>query len=260
MTDLVLCIDSGNTRLKWGMRHGDQWLAQGATTHAQAAQIQLPQVPVRIVACNVAGAAGREAVEALAQRLAIVPEWLRPQAAQCGVTNRYEPPSQLGADRWAALIGARTLHQGDCMVVNCGTATTIDVLDAAGVFRGGLILPGLDLMRSALADGAAELPAARGAYRELPTNTFDAIASGAIHATLGAIERMSRRIASTDNAPTAVGTAHAGAAQLVGRQGLRYLCVLSGGAVGAIAPYLELPSRVVDNLVLEGVARIAVEK
>ncbi|MDP2793238.1 MAG: type III pantothenate kinase [Sulfurisoma sp.] len=239
---MILCIDSGNTRLKWGLRDGDVWLVLGAVAHAQAGALQLPHAPVRIVACNVAGAGGRAAVEGLARRLGLAVEWVRSQAARCDVVNRYEAPEQLGADRWAALIGARGLHAGPCVVVMCGTATTIDVLDADGVFQGGLILPGIDMMRAALADGTADLPVARGEVRDLPRNTFDAIASGAVDATTGAIERMARRVAGAvprDTAPH------------------NFLCLLSGGAAGVIAPRLTLPHRVIDNLVLEGVARIA---
>jgi type III pantothenate kinase len=230
---MILCIDSGNTRLKWGLRDGDDWVAQGAVAHARAGDLQLAQAPARIVACNVAGSAGTTAIAALSRRHGIAVEWVRSQAAQCGVTNRYEAPEQLGADRWAALVGSRSLHQGACVVVMCGTATTIDVLDGAGIFQGGLILPGLDLMRAALADSTADLPTARGEYRDLPRNTFDAIASGAIQATLGAVERMAAPL------------------------GANVDCIIAGGAAALLTPHLALPHRVFDNLVLEGVARIA---
>jgi type III pantothenate kinase len=239
---MILCVDSGNTRLKWGLRDGEAWLATGAVAHVQAAALELPQRPSRIVACNVAAAAGGDAIEALARRQGLAVEWVRSQAAQCGVINRYDNPDQLGADRWAALVGARALRQGTCLVVMCGTATTIDVLDGAGVFQGGLILPGLDMMRAALADSTADLPTARGEVRELPRNTFDAIASGAAEATLGAIERLARRLASAGRVDAA---AH------------DFAVLLSGGAASVLAPRLVLPHRLVDNLVLEGVARIA---
>jgi len=242
---MILCIDSGNTRLKWGLRDGDAWLATGAISHAQAATLALPQAPNRIVACNVAGAAGSAAIEALARRHGLAAEWVRSQATQCGVVNRYDNPDQLGADRWAALVGARALQAGACLVVMCGTATTVDVLDGDGTFQGGLILPGLDMMRAALADSTADLPTARGEVRELPRNTFDAIASGAVEATLGAIERMSRHHRRSASAVRLDTAPH------------NFLCLLSGGAAPALAPRLELPHRVFDNLVLEGVARIA---
>lgn len=235
----LLCLDAGNTRLKWGLRDGGAWIARGAIAYDDTEKLagQLPARPQRMIACNVAGPAVAARIEALAADLGVPLDWFKSSTAACGVTNGYANPTQLGADRWAALIGARGLHQGPAIVVMAGTATTIDALDADGNFRGGLILPGLDLMRSALARNTAGLPEARGMYRDFPTNTDDAIVSGTLHATLGAIERMAarlRRIASAD-----------------------YLAVLSGGAADLLAPHLDLPLRRVDNLVLEGLARQA---
>lgn len=228
----VLCLDCGNTRLKWGLREGGAWTGQGALS--LAALEGLAVTAERIVACNVAGAKGRAAIEALATRLGLTPDWVQSRPQQCGIRNGYEHPEQLGADRWAALIGARALHPGPALVVMSGTATTVDLLDGDGNFLGGLILPGLALMGEALAAGAADLPATAGAWRERPRNTFDAIASGAVEATAGAMERMFRRLAGPDA-----------------------LCLLSGGAAPALAPRLGIPHRTVDNLVLEGLARIA---
>jgi type III pantothenate kinase len=233
---MILCLDAGNTRLKWGLHDGAQWFAQGALPHAEIGQIatSLPCPPKRVLACNVAGPGVAARIEALAAGLGASLDWFRSSPACCGVTNGYAEPTQLGADRWAALIGTRSLHAGPALVVVAGTATTVDALDADGRFRGGLILPGLDLMRTALARNTAGLPEARGQYRTPPTNTEDAIVSGALHATLGAIERMARR-----------------------RTGADFCVVLSGGAAGAIAPHLDLPFRHIEYLVLEGLARAA---
>ncbi|MDP2824745.1 MAG: type III pantothenate kinase [Sulfuritalea sp.] len=230
---MILCLDAGNTRLKFGLRDDRGWRLQGALDYRDFADLalQLPQKPTRIVACNVAGEAIRLRIEALAGSLDVPLAWLTSSATACGVKNGYEQPEQLGADRWAALIGARALHAGPAVVTMAGTATTIDALDDQGRFRGGLILPGLALMRSALARNTADLPHAAGHYRTQPTNTDDAIVSGAIHATLGAIERIH---ATLDKAA---------------------LCLLSGGAAAELAPHLHLPYRLIDNLVLEGLAR-----
>lgn len=232
---MVLCLDAGNTRLKYGLRQGDEWRAVGALDYAEVDSLakRLPAAPERIVACNVAGSAPGKQIETLARRLRIPLDWLSSSAVACGVSNGYDTPPQLGADRWAALIGARTLHADACVVVVAGTATTIDVLDAQGRFLGGLILPGLALMRSALAQNTAGLPHAKGRYRALATNTDDAIVSGALHSTLGAIDR--------------VRTA----------QGKALACLLSGGAAVELVPHLSRPYRVIDNLVLEGLARFA---
>jgi len=235
---MILCLDAGNTRLKCGLFDGSGWRMQGALNYQAFDDLvaELPARPTRIVACNVAGEAVRLRIEALAGSLGLPLDWLTSSAAVCGVTNGYDNPRQLGADRWAALIAARAMHAGPCVVVMAGTATTIDALDANGLFRGGLILPGLSLMRAALAGNTAGLPQATGQFRSQPTNTDDAIVSGAINATLGAIERIR--------------------ATLDGE----VLCLLSGGAATELAPHLDLPHRLIDNLVLEGLARYSVLK
>lgn len=229
----ILCIDSGNTRIKWGLREDEVWREQGTCGAGELDRLAL--APERIVACNVGGAAPRQAIETVASRLHLPVEWVTGRPEQCGVTNGYECPEQLGADRWAALIGARGLHAGDCLVVMCGTATTVDLLRADGRFEGGLILPGLDMMRAALASGTADLPAEVGHYADRPRNTLDAIASGALQATAGAIERMFRQLDPARDP----------------------LCLLSGGAAAGVSPRLTIPHQVVGNLVLEGLARIA---
>lgn len=231
----LLCLDAGNTRLKYGLFEDDGWRVQGALNHEAVDSLieQLPAQPARIVACNVAGEAMRLRIDALAGKLGLPLTWLASTRAACGVTNGYDTPGQLGADRWAALIGARALHAGSCVVVMAGTATTIDTLDDKGFFRGGLILPGLNMMRAALARNTADLPHAAGHYRPQPTNTGDAIVSGAIHATLGAIDRVRTTL------------------------GGDALCLLSGGAAGELAPHLQAPCRLIDHLVLEGLARFA---
>ena len=232
---MILCLDAGNTRLKFGLRAGGEWRVQGALDYVAFDSLtrELPAPPTRIVACNVAGEPARQHIEALAARIRVPLAWLQSSAVACGISNGYDKPQQLGADRWAALIGARALHDGPCIVVMAGTATTIDALDAQGRFRGGLILSGLSLMRSALAQNTAGLPHAKGRYRTLASNTDDAIVSGALHATLGAIERIRA-------------TQEAGAT-----------CLLSGGAAVELVPHLSRPYRVVDNLVLEGLARFS---
>lgn len=240
-----LCLDCGNTRLKWGSYDPEQhrWLAQGALLLSDIGRLPAEvraqpgfRQPSRIIACMVAGHEARAAIEIGASALGAPLRWNISQAAQAGVSNAYDDPGQLGADRWAALIGARHVHpQGACLVVTAGTATTIDHLDADGTFRGGLILPGVDLMRTALAHHTARLPLAAGDFQLLPRDTRSAIASGCLQATAGAVERMFRPLAACPDS----------------------LCLLSGGAAESFAGLLDIPVRRVENLVLEGLARIA---
>ncbi len=235
---MMLCLDSGNTRLKWALMEDDQWTAGGALLPAElgqlASSVKAFPSPTRIIGCNVAGTARAQEIETALSGEVL---WIAPVRQQCGVTNGYDAPEKLGADRWAALVGARALHRGDALVILAGTATTIDVLDAHGRHHGGLILPGLDMMAKALASGTADLPAAKGCYQPQPRNTHDAIVSGAIHATLGAIRRMFDTLAEKRGAT----------------------CLVSGGAAEALLNQLDLPNRRIDNLVLEGLACIAAE-
>lgn len=238
---MLLCIDCGNTRIKWGLHDGRRWLKRTALALADLDRLErefsgLP-APSGVIACSVAGEEARHAVETSVHAFGLPLTWLVSQPAQCGVTNTYTDPAQLGADRWAALIGARHLFQGDCLVVNAGTATTIDVLDRNGVFQGGLILPGIDLMRASLAGNTARLPLTDGACLPLPRNTADAIASGALQATAGAIARMYAHLAAAEGS----------------------ICLVTGGAAATLLPVLEVPWRAVDCLVLEGLVRIARE-
>ena len=188
---------------------------------------------------NVAGSRVRAAtIRALeAWPDAPAPHWLVPQDAQCGVVNSYRNPAQLGSDRWAALIGARhLLGPRPAMVVVCGTATTIDFLTGEGVFKGGVIMPGVGLMLRSLHEGTAALPDQGGEFFTYPTQTVDAIASGCQHAQAGAIERM---FANEQRVEPDVA------------------CILSGGASGAVAPRLSIPFQLQENLVLEGLYQIA---
>jgi len=240
---MILVLDSGNSRLKWALYGPRGWVAQGIVPNPELATLavrdwQTLQRPARAIGVNVAGEAARVRVEGQLARWRLPVEWLVASAAAGGVVNSYATPSQLGADRWASLVAARRRMLEDeavaasCIVVNAGTAVTIDALDADGVFRGGVILPGLRMMLQSLSERTAGLKIAPGGYQEFPTSTPDALYSGAMQAICGAIEQMRLRL-TEDGAPAR--------------------CFIAGGAAPEIAPHLSGPVVVVDNLVLEGV-------
>ncbi len=230
-----LLIDAGNTRVKWALVRDGYWLDHGALEHDRIGTLTQAiegHSLVSVLGTNVAGA---RVADAIAAALPLAPRWLAACERCCGVINRYDDPAQLGADRWAALIGARAASPGPLLVVSAGTATTVDLLSADGEFLGGLILPGEALMRRSLARDTADLPLAEGEPVDCPRNTHDAIVTGCLQAQAGAIERMYRRIAEQPRA----------------------LCMLAGGAAERIAPLLALPLRRIDDLVLRGLERIA---
>lgn len=227
----MLLIDAGNSRCKWAR------LELGVRTHGGVADnadwrelqrsfAELP-FPSRILISNVGGDAMMQRLRTLCSGWPVSPEFIAARGEQCGVRNGYEYPGRLGSDRWAALIAAWRRMRRACLVVNCGTATTIDALSSSGEFLGGLILPGVTLMRQSLLLSAAQLKELDGNLCDFPRNTADAIHSGVLRATLGAIEHQYALL-------------DAGG------------CILSGGAAGEIGPCLGMPVERVDNLVLEG--------
>lgn len=223
------------------MHDGREFVRDGWVAHAQLEELgrdwaPLP-APARIVVANVAGDALRARLDRLFALWPVPAQWVVAARTQCGVTSSYDDPAQLGPDRWAALIGARALCTGPCLVVGSGTAMTVDAMDASGAFLGGIIVPGFDLMHEALARNTARLSAERGDFAAFPHNTRDAITSGAIQALGGAVERMREEmIAAGHGEPT---------------------LLLAGGAAGLVAQRLAFPQRTVDKLVLEGLVRIA---
>jgi len=244
----ILAIDSGNTRIKWGYRDGETWTRVGVLTHDEsaglAAALALLPAPDRVAIANVAGGGAARVIEAACMPL-VKPEaqsssivWAASRPVQCSVVNRYADAAQLGVDRWAALIGARHSHAGACLVVCAGTATTVDMLSSSGEFRGGVILPGVALMKQSLASNTAQLPFAEGAYVDEPRNTADAIETGVLHAQAGAIGRMYAQLERSEG-------------------GGNVMCLISGGAAAGIATCLAISYRLSDHLVLDGLAKIA---
>jgi type III pantothenate kinase len=229
----MLLLDVGNSRIKWAKVECGKWLQQGATGIAEWPVLRQVfatlEQPHKILVSNVAGDEAAQQVRAACAAWRCPVEFINAKAEQCGVRNAYDQPAQLGSDRWAALIAAWHHERAACLIVSCGTATTIDTLSGAGEFLGGLILPGVDMMRRSLAAGTAQLEAEDGSWREFPRNTADAIASGTIQATVGAILRQYG---------------------LLGVSGAR--CLLCGGAADYLQPHLGLPLLRMDNMVLQG--------
>jgi len=243
-----LAIDIGNTRLKWALYASAQQpgvtpLAHGAVfleTIDELAEGDWRHLrpPAAMLGCNVAGDAVRRRVEEQLDIWDIAPRWVVPNRHEAGVTNGYDHPARLGADRWVALIGARERLRargaGVCpvLVVMIGTAVTVDALDPDGHFLGGLILPGHGIMLRALEGGTAGLRVPTGEVRTFPTNTSDALTSGGTYAITGAIERMHRYLARRCGQPPAT--------------------LITGGAGWKVAPFVELGHELVESLIFDG--------
>jgi type III pantothenate kinase len=238
---MMLAIDAGNTRIKWGVHDGRGWAAAGAIATSDSTRIAdawstLPRLEAAI-ASNVAGTDVARNLAAACGARGMTLRIIASQAAQAGVVNGYRDPAQLGADRWAALVAAHAAGGGHKLVVNAGTALTVDALTAEGRFLGGIIVPGPALMRRALDRGTAGLRLTEGTYADFPGTTPDAITSGALQACVGAITRMAEAMAARGSPAARV--------------------ILSGGAAGEIAGLLPMPHAILENLVLDGLVVIA---
>lgn len=236
-------FDLGNSRLKWVRADalGKQPAqAQGHDGRLDASTLAMACADVcpgdRAWVASVALAAGEGLLAALRQRGALaVPAQTR--AACAGVRIAYAQPLRLGVDRFLGLLAAHARAPQPWLVVNVGTAVTIDLLGADGVHHGGLIAPSPTLMREALTRRAVQLPAAGGTVLDFAGDTADALASGAILAARALVERSVR------------------AARR--RLGVRPGVLLSGGGADALREGWRLPLQGAPELVLEGLARYA---
>jgi type III pantothenate kinase len=239
-----LYIDIGNTRVKWAWGHAGQLHDHGAmTVNKQAVADCLPQILGKqpmdgIFIASVVSAQWREQIQQFLQRGAYPqPQWAQSES-RCGkLISGYAQPQQLGVDRWLAMLAATTYQTGPLCVVSCGTAVTVDGIDADGQHQGGIILPGLRLMMDSLQQRTELIgQQARSAIHDhLADNTRDAVNAGCISAIAGAVRHTH--------------------AQLALKNDDKVICLLSGGDAKTIEPCLDgINVSVQPDLVLQGLA------
>ncbi len=243
----ILLIDLGNTRLKWCALADANGSLTGvrATPHAgvdfeNALRAGLQSQPwQRIWIASVGPPDVQARVErACHELLPGVPiDYARSLAQYGGLRNGYDTPSQLGVDRFLALLAAsERWPQQRVLIASIGSAVTLDLLEPDGSHAGGLIAPSPAGMRSGLAGLAPQLAVADApAGTAFARDTASGIASGCTLAVVGLIEYC-MRVAAQDSAP---------------------VLVLSGGGAAALAPHLAMAPSVLPYLVLEGLARYA---
>jgi len=182
----MLTIDIGNSSIKWAIwQDGQPILAEKDRYHKEAIQHAFdeifsgaPKQEKVWVAC-VASSDVEKALTAWMQRQwSIDPVFLASQNEFGGVLNAYPNPSELGTDRWAALLGARSLYKTPVCIVDIGTAVTVDLMDVEGIHRGGRIMPGINMMRTSLLHNTIGVNAVEGECPGFAINTADAVSSG----------------------------------------------------------------------------------
>ncbi len=242
---MILLLDAGNSRIKWGLWHASAWQGRGAVPVAEPetlGKVLAEAAPSWVGVSCVAGDAVRTGLAKVFDQAGVEVFWLKPMAAGHGLVNRYARPETLGVDRYAALIACCRSGLAPCVVASAGTALTVDALTGDGEFLGGMILPGASLMRGALATGTAAVSETGGIKESFPRSTGVAVETGiwtAIPATVAAMH-----------------------ARLSGQLGQAVTTVITGGDAGRLADSLSefaLSGTVKINeyLVLEGLLWVA---
>lgn len=246
MSELVLAFDVGNTRVKVGSSAsgGPDWIATDSVSH----DADLGDWLARFVArhgerrCSAAIASvnqemsdrlrGQLSRQEIPIRLIIDSPWL---LAHTDLRCDLEAPATAGVDRLLSAIAALQREPGRAVIViDCGSAITVNLTTADRVFRGGAILPGVRLMAEALAAGTAALPRVHldGEAKAVGRSTVQAIRSGIHHAITGGVERLVGRMVADLPKPPAV--------------------YLTGGDAPLVRRGLGLDCPIAPHLVLEG--------
>ncbi len=246
----ALLLDVGNSRLKWGVSEDRHIRRTGHISQQQIREqgltvltAKLPRRVDTIFASNVAGSTFATRLSGvLGMHCNAQVHFARSEREACGVTNAYRQPRRLGVDRWMAMIGAWAEVESACLVVDAGTAVTLDAIDDDGQHLGGQILPGVALMAEALAARTSDIPAMqrRAASQErsvrmFATSTAAAVGHGAMNAVVGAIER---------------------AAWVMDEEGMSPSIFLTGGDSSRILKSLGEESLHRPHLVLQGLATV----
>lgn len=184
----AIAVDVGNTSVDWALWDGSGFHGHGKLKVGDdLSELSKASGGVRsAVACNVSTERAKEQVSNALEDCSL--GWITSAAEAAEVTNLYDPPESLGADRFCALLGLRA-SRGSGVAVLAGTAVTVDPLSEDGEFRGGLIVPSVEGMLAGIerTTQIGTVAPSRASKPPEPRNTAAAVTSGAMHAVAGAV-------------------------------------------------------------------------
>ncbi len=188
---MIVDVDVGNTRLKWRACVNGRPVSRGAQSHDEALRAlnDLKGSVDRLRVASVKGSCD-EALRRLAREVwDIEPEFARVLPDCAGLRCGYREPTNLGVDRWLALLAAWTDCRGPLLVASAGTALTLDLVDAEGRHLGGYILPGFATMRASLglSTWGVRVEDAPAAELVPGCDTPEAVVNGCLSAMVGAL-------------------------------------------------------------------------
>ena len=241
---MTVLVDLGNTRLKWAILRADGSLGPMRAVACDGCSISSLRAGMPVLAVSVAKESVRARFAAFVRKsTGFEPKFVTSEPSHDGLVNGYREAWRLGADRWVGLIGARACfpRARALLVVDVGTATTIDLLACDDRHRGGLILPGPSMMVESLLGktGGIAMRAKDNrrsqARRFFARDTRAAIEQGAVQSVAAAIDRAWREARASI--------------------GVSPKLLLTGGGAAAIENELRAPFLRIDDLVLRGLVQ-----
>lgn len=226
----VWVLDIGNTRLKLGVFNDDVLVDSRVFTHSDAflAYVESENRGEKIVIGSVGtNALEMESILDRDQGIWAKTTWKLP------ITTEYQTMDTLGIDRLAAICGAHARYPGACLVFDAGTCLTVDVLDEAGMYKGGNIAPGWNMRLKAMANQTDRLPLVerKGRDEVLGTTTSSALKGGGFWGYIFEIQSYARHFKNL-------------------YKDINVL--ITGGDAYELAKYLKLEIFVVPDIVLYG--------
>jgi len=198
---MILEIDAGNTFVKWRLLNHLDVVKRGRFLTEQLSRSIPVEWQAPVTEIRVASVAGKDVNQQIGSVLsgyhAIEIQFAQTTYVCAGVKNSYAQPERMGVDRWLAMLAAYNNVKRACCVVDCGSAITIDFIDAAGEHQGGYILPGLRLMKQGLLSNTAEIQVDRSMSSfdlEPGRDTSAAVDHGINYLFLSLVEKVARDI------------------------------------------------------------------
>ena len=241
---MILLIDSGNTALKYASLKNGQISEMSRIMRPndciseplECLLSTLEGAHIKSVyISNVAGKAIEKQLTQWCQKtFQIAPHYAFVSKGFSGLVNAYSPVENLGIDRWLALIAATDCFQKPICVADIGTAVTIDSIDETNKYIGGVILPGLMVMRQSLQQNADAITTLQEQKIDsyFATNTQQGVHAGTVLAIAASVDKMIEKLQQQTNEAVT--------------------CVLSGGDANQIKPFLSGSIQHVPDLVLKG--------
>ncbi len=238
-----LLVDAGNTRVKTAVMDAEGHLEP--LFNLAYDELSGAELPAELSAIWLAAVTNlqkrQQLLDWLHQAKADIHE-VHSQATAFGVTNAYSTPGDLGVDRWLAIIGAFNEQPKPTIIIDAGTAITVDWIDGEGQHLGGWITPGVELMQDAVVQRAprvfADPQSGWGKTNQLGRSTPDGLANGCVNAFSGLV-RQALLVTETE------------------LDWFQFRLLFSGGSVPLLPPDIKRRGELRSELVLQGLAHYA---